>query len=380
MQKELNNINEILKITASKPIDKNCDIIRVVVRPIKLKDEKLFQAELFKGTQVFHKNIAENELSNWAKLELQGKYKQIIIVMADREVTYLTSSKGRITRLEKVTEARIATVGNNNRRKNYILNEGDDVPAMVDLGIFTKDRKVVAGMYDKFKQINRFVEILDDVLKSHTGSLTLLDFGCGKSYLTFIVYYYLTNIRRIDTTIIGYDLKEDVVRRCNEFAVKYGYKNLHFVVADVSGDKLYDKHINVVMSLHACDTATDYALYFAITHNVPYIFSVPCCQHEVNNSIVRGDGDLDVFIKYGIIKERISALLTDTIRAMLLEDAGYKVDVMEFIDFSHSPKNIMLRCVHKGKSNRYNAEKISALMEKYHFEHTLYKLLNRKQN
>ncbi len=380
MQKELNNINEILKITASKPIDKNCDIIRVVVRPIKLKDEKLFQAELFKGTQVFHKNIAENELSNWAKLELQGKYKQIIIVMADREVTYLTSSKGRITRLEKVTEARIATVGTNNRRKNYILNEGDDVPAMVDLGIFTKDRKVVAGMYDKFKQINRFVEILDDVLKSHTGSLTLLDFGCGKSYLTFIVYYYLTNIRRIDTTIIGYDLKEDVVRRCNEFAVKYGYKNLHFVVADVSGDKLYDKHINVVMSLHACDTATDYALYFAITHNVPYIFSVPCCQHEVNNSIVRGDGDLDVFIKYGIIKERISALLTDTIRAMLLEDAGYKVDVMEFIDFSHSPKNIMLRCVHKGKSNRYNAEKISALMEKYHFEHTLYKLLNRKQN
>lgn len=306
-----------------------------------------------------------------------GAYKQICISMSDKVVTYMTSSKGKVTRLEKKTSRRETVVYENNRRKKYILNEGDDIPAMRDLGVFTHDGKVAVGMYDKFKQINRFVEILDDVLKDRTGSLTLVDFGCGKSYLTFIVYHYLTNIRHIDATVIGYDLKADVVAKCNELAAMYGYSKLRFVVADISRDKLYDEPIDVVVSLHACDTATDHALDFAVKHNVPYIFSVPCCQHEVNNSIKKGKGDLDVLLKYGIVKERVSALLTDAIRAMLLEDAGYSVDVMEFVDLTHSPKNIMLRCVKTGV-NACNAEKIRELIDKYHFDHTLYKLLNEK--
>lgn len=307
---------------------------------------------------------------------MEGKYKQILVSLRNKDVTYLYS-KGKTTRLVQSVAERKPILRANNRKKEYILNEGDYIPAMFDLGIFTKDANVVAGMYDKFKQINRFVETVDDLLKNFdtNSSLTLLDFGCGKSYLTFIIYHYLTNIRHIQAKIIGYDLKTDVVEQCNVLARKYGYENLHFVVADVSKDVLYNEKIDVVVSLHACDTATDYALNFAIKHQVPYIFSVPCCQHEVNSDISQGDGDIDVLLKYGIVKERVSALLTDTIRAMLLEDAGYKVDVMEFVDFSHSPKNIMLRCVKKGRSKPHNASKIRALMEKYHFNQTLYRLL-----
>lgn len=185
----------------------------------------------------------------------------------------------------------------------------------------------------------------------------------------------MTKVRNLDAKIIGYDLKADVVAHCNEIAAKYGYGNLHFVVADVARDELYGEQIDAVISLHACDTATDHALNFAVTHNVPYIFSVPCCQHEVNNSISAGGGDLDALLRYGIVKERVCALLTDTVRAMLLEDAGYRVDVMEFVDLAHSPKNIMLRCVKTGKPCNRNKAQIEQLMQRYGFEQTLYRLM-----
>lgn len=377
MIKELDQHKDIIKIVASAPIRSKCVYRKIVLRPIVLKNKQCFQAEMLENAKIFHRNIPSDELPEWVCANVEGRYKQILISMRDRNITYLTSSKGRVIRLEKAVAAKNRIVLSNNRQKNYILNEGDDVPAMIDLGIFTKERKVVAGMYDKFRQINRFVEILDDVFKNYSGSLTLLDFGRGKSYLTFITYHYLTNIRHLNAKIIGYDLKADVVTHCNELAAKYGYDNLRFEAADVSRDKLYDEHIDAVLSLHACDTATDYALKFAIGHDVRYIFSVPCCQHEVNASIANGGGDLDVLLKYGIVKERVSALLTDTIRAMLLEDAGYNVDVMEFVDLAHSPKNIMLRCVKTGRPSSKNSEKIRALAEKYHFNQTLYDLLNK---
>ncbi|MCH5156248.1 MAG: SAM-dependent methyltransferase [Clostridiales bacterium] len=371
---ECKNPQEILKITASNPV-KDCQFLRVVLRPVVVKNTLCFQAEKFKGTQVFHENILTDALSEWLESNVVTLYKQVCIVMNGKDVTYLFSN-GKVKRLEKSTSTQRSADTSNNRQKKYILNEGDDVPALVDLGIFTKEGKVVNSMFDKFKQINRFAEILDDVLKRYDKEqITVLDFGCGKSYLTFIIYHYLVNIRRINAKIIGYDLKSDVVAHCNGLASKYGYSNLKFVVADVSKDKLYDEQIDVVVSLHACDTATDYALYYAVSHNVPYIFSVPCCQHEINQTIAKGKSDFDVFLKYGIVKERISALLTDAIRAMLLEDEGYSVDVMEFVDLAHSPKNLMLRAKLSKPKNTNNRHTIENLMDKYHFEQTLYKLL-----
>ena len=374
---ECDHPNEILKITASNPV-KGCEFLRVVLRPVNVKNTLCFQAEKFKGTQVFHENIALDGLSDWLEINVVTYFKQVCVVLHDKDVTYLFSN-GKHKRMEKLTAQKHTVSASNNRQKKYILNEGDDIPALVDLGVFTQDGKVVNSMFDKFKQINRFVEILDDVLKRYEGKqITVLDFGCGKSYLTFIVYHYLVNIRKLDAKIIGYDLKSDVVARCNELASKYGFDNLHFVVADVSKDKLYDEKIDVVVSLHACDTATDYALYYAISHNVPYIFSVPCCQHEINRTIVKGDGDIDVFLKYGIVKERICTLLTDTIRAMLLEDEGYCVDVMEFVDLAHSPKNLMLRAKLAKPKNSKNKHAIESMMSTYRFEQTLYNLIYNK--
>ena len=366
--------SEILKITASNPVN-GCDYLRVVLRPVKVKQTLCFQAEKFRGTQVFHENIPIDELSDWLERNVVAFYKQVCVVLSDKDVTYLFS-KGKVKRLEKATNDKRSVTTSNNRQKKYILNEGDNIPALVDLGIFTREGKVVNSMFDKFRQINRFVEILDDVLKRYEHKhITVLDFGCGKSYLTFIIYHYLVNIKNLDAQIIGYDLKADVVAHCNELASKYGYEKLQFVVADVSKDKLYDEKIDVVVSLHACDTATDYALYYAVSHNVPYIFSVPCCQHEVNKTIAKGNGDLDALLKYGIVKERVSALLTDTIRAMLLEDEGYSVDVMEFVDLAHSPKNLMLRAKLTKSRATKNKQEIDNLLQTYHFQQTLYKLI-----
>ena len=372
--KECSDYNQILKITASKPL-KECRYLKITLRRVQGKGGEYFQAEKFTKTQVFHESVQFEDLHLWLETNAVHQFGQICIVLPDSDVTYLFLKDGRAKRIQRQTESKGAKELSVNRRKNYILNEGDEIPVLVELGVFTKDFKVVIGMYDKFKQINRFVEILDDEIKNFDGKdITLLDFGCGKSYLTFVVYHYLVKVRKLNAKIIGYDLKADVVEHCNELAKRFGYDNLTFVVADVSKDKLYDQKIDVVVSLHACDTATDYALYYAVSHDVPYIFSVPCCQHEVNKTIKRG-GELDTLLKYGIVKERVSALLTDAVRAMLLEDEGYTVDVMEFVDLAHSPKNLMLRARKIKQKNGKNREKIAELMEKYRFEQTLFSLL-----
>lgn len=355
--------------------------MRIAVRPIILKGKRCFQAEKYTSTQVFHENFAAEELSEWTENNLAGAYKQICVRFGSQNITYLFSSKQRSTRLVKADSgpSDVVLATGNNRKKKYIINEGDAIPALVDLGIFTAEYKVVNSKYDKFKQINRFLEILNENLSAiNKKDITLLDFGCGKSYLTFVIYHYLVNILGLHAKIIGYDLKSDVVQNCSCLAAKYGYSDLHFYVADVTKDALTDENIDVVLSLHACDIATDYALYYAVTHNVPYIFSVPCCQHEINQTILSGDGDIDVLMKYGIVKERVSALLTDTIRAMLLEDNGYKVDVMEFVDLAHSPKKLMIRARKtsgKLRQSQNHSETIRQLMSRYCFKQTLYELL-----
>lgn len=373
---ELKQYDDVIKIFASSPLQKDCKFLRIKIQSVDGKSGHAFYATQFTATQAFQTNLKPRELYDWVANNLAGKYKQVLIVTREQEITYLSNAK-RTKRLCRDVICASPVSSAANRSKNYLLNEGDDIPVFQELGIFTKQRKVVNSMYAKFKQINRFTEILDDVFKNYgKKELTLLDFGCGKSYLTFVIYHYLVNVRKINAKIIGYDLKSDVVAECNALAEKYGYGNLRFVVADVSKDRLYDEQIDAVVSLHACDVATDYALNYAVSHNVPYIFSVPCCQHEINSSVKKG-GDLDALLKYGIIKERVSALLTDSIRAMLLEDEGYSVDVMEFVDLAHSPKNLMIRAVKThGKSN-VNAPKIAELMQKYGFDQKLFELLNK---
>ena len=329
------NRENLIKITVSD--GKNAEYKKIVVRPVIIKNEKLWQAERYKDNKVFHLNIGGNRLKDYV-FDVFARYNQVDICLTDRNLTYYLTD-GKIKKRKDKAAARDKQSENHNRDKNFIIKEGDTVPALVDLGVFTQDYKIVKSMYDKYKQINRFIETIDDKFKNKPAGdeITILDFGCGKSYLTFIIYYYFVFIKKIKAQIIGYDLKADVVEKCNEIAEKYGYSDLKFYKSDVTKDVLYDKKIDVIVSLHACDAATDYAIDYAIKKKVKYLFSVPCCQHEVNLSIAKNkesESDFDMLLEYGLIKERFSALLTDTIRAQILEDYGYSVDVNELTNSS----------------------------------------------
>ncbi|MBQ3866242.1 MAG: SAM-dependent methyltransferase [Clostridia bacterium] len=301
-------------------------------------------------------------------------YRQADLFFPGEQVTFRRSKKGKVTRTVN-RGSTAAAKPKMDREKDYFIREGDPVPFLVDLGVFTKEYRVVRPMYDKFRQINRFLEILDDELRDFPKEeISILDFGCGKSYLTFLVYYYFTVLQGKKARVIGYDLKEDVVTRCGELAKKYGYDGMEFVVADVTRDVLTDRPIDLVISLHACDVATDYALAFAIRRRAPFIFSVPCCQKEINKAVKKGGGDLDLLLEHGLFKERLSALLTDAFRARILENRGYRVDVMEFVDLAHSPKNVMLRCRRTGRPSA-GLDDLLKLEARYGFRQTLLHVL-----
>lgn len=348
---------------------------KVTVRPLVIKGRACYQIETFKDSKAYHKNVEAEELLLLAEKELEGRYRQVLLVGGRESAQYVLRQRGDYKKSSSSPSLPRPGGGeSHNRAKEYILREGEDIPALVDLGIFTPDFKIVRSRYDKYKQINRFVELVDQELKDYgQREISILDFGCGKSYLTFILYYYFAVKRGVDAKIIGYDLKEDVVDNCNRIADKYGYDKLRFEKADVSRDLLSDEHIDMVVTLHACDTATDYALDYALRHGVKYIFSVPCCQHEINSSIHKG-GELDILLEHGIIRERLCALLTDSVRAAVLQSRGYELDVIEFIDFEHSPKNIMLRARYTGKARPKSLDRALELKEKYGFAQKLLEL------
>ncbi len=336
-----------------------------------------FQREAYTATQVFHKNIAVSELAGELETEF-ATYRQINLFYSDRTAEIKRSKSGKCLFSESRLPAAAKTVSESHDRvKNYVIPEGTVVPPLVDMGIFTKEGRVVASMHDKFRQINRFVEIVADAADClpKDRPIRILDFGCGKSYLTFILYYYFTEIRKSDVRIVGLDLKADVIRNCNAAAERYGYSNLSFAVGDI-GEYVSEEPIDMVVTLHACDTATDYALFHAVTNRAKLILSVPCCQHEMNKAM--SAEEMPLVGRYGIIKERMAALMTDAIRANLLTVCGYKTQVLEFVDLSHTPKNLLIRataCL-QPKSVRTRAlSEARELMKTFSYEQKLYVLL-----
>ena len=288
-------------------------------------------------------------------------FRQMQIETVKEDITILVSKKGKVTvqRKKKKEEAQKADLSHD-RKKRYILEEGIPVPFLRDLGVMTEDGKVIRSKTDKFRQINRFLEFIEDILPQldRGRELTILDFGCGKSYLTFAMYYYLHELKKYDIRIIGLDLKKDVIRHCSSLAEKYGYEKLAFLVGDIADYDGVDQ-VDMVVTLHACDTATDFALAKAIGWNAKVILSVPCCQHELNGQMK--NEILAPVMDYGLLKERFAALATDGLRAKYLEREGYETQVLEFIDMEHTPKNILLRAVKTGKRN----EKAAAEIERF---------------
>lgn len=350
--------NNPYRIVVSNPRSKTAtNYKKVVIQKKVIGKNEIYQIENYTQTQVFHKNIEDSELKSELTGLLDGEYKQVNAFFEGEEFDIKLNKDSKCYLKKNVSAVKIQPISNN-RVKNYILKEGDNIPVFVELGIFTSEYKIVNSMYDKFKQINRFAEIVDDVLKTYNKeSINIIDFGCGKSYLTFVLYYYLVEIKKINANIIGLDLKADVIRKCNELAKKFGYEGLRFEVGNINGYKApFD--VNMVVTLHACDTATDFALFNAINWNADIILSVPCCQHELNKQIE--SDELSGLLKFGILKERCAALVTDAIRGCLLEYKGYKTDIMEFIDIAHSPKNLLIRA---RKANISKEKKISSYNE-----------------
>lgn len=347
---------------------------RVRIRPVEVKGEILYQASVPEGAKMLHRNYRREELVGFLKESLDGTYSQLQVQGRQADGGVLVSKKGKHTVKIKPHEVKENTkILSHNRVKQYILPQGKPVPFLVDLGVMTREGRVREAAYDKYRQINRFLEFIQDVLPKlpKDREITIVDFGCGKSYLTFAMYYFFRELKGYQVKIIGLDLKEDVIRRrCSRLAEEYGYDNLQFLQGDIAGYEGLEK-ADMVVTLHACDTATDFALAKAVQWDAKVILSVPCCQHELNGKI-RNDL-LAPVLKYGILKERMSALITDGIRANLLESAGYSVQILEFIDMEHTPKNLLIRAVKTGK--KQSAEPLGRMTEAIRGELTLERLL-----
>lgn len=396
---------------------------KIVITPKMIKGSAAYQAEQFTRTQVFHLNMTPDELPGYILNLLENEFRQLDSFSDSGSGNIKISKKGKImsgihrnknsintsrslndTSADKLSEMKEKSAGmrantstyvksiplpivscetasSHNRKKKRLIEEGTIVPPLIDMGIFTNEGKIVRSMSDKFRQINRFLEIIDDAVEAcGFDSLTIVDFGCGKAYLTFILYYYLTYVKKIKVTMIGLDLKADVIADCNRAAEKYGYTDLHFEVGDISRYTA-NEPIDMVITLHACDTATDYALYNAVKWGSRVILSVPCCQHELNAQI-KSD-EFSLLTKYGIIKERFAALATDALRASLLEHEGYKTQVLEFVDLSHTPKNLLIRAIKtnvSAKKKQHSLNEAESFINSFSADPTLYRLLQGKED
>ncbi len=348
---------------------------KVKVRPVQLNSDVSYQSSEYIGTKVFHTNYNDDEIKIKVSEWIKNDFKQAQFMMTDADAQVLSSKKGKLTiKYRKLTEQRKQKNLSHNRSKSYILKEGECVDFLVDLGVMTKDGKVVKAKYDKYRQINRFLEFIEDIIPQldKSSEQTIIDFGCGKSYLTFAMYYYLKVLKGYDIRIVGLDLKEDVIEKCNLLSKKYGYDKLKFLVGDIASYEDVTK-VDMVVTLHACDTATDYALAKAVKWGAKVILSVPCCQHEAN-TMIKNELLSPVF-SYGILKERMAAIFTDAVRANLLEEAGYQTQILEFIDMEHTPKNLLIRAVYTGRKNLQAGEKVRLMEKELNLNLTLNKLV-----
>ncbi len=340
--------------------------------------------ESFTKTQSFHKELSGEECVQFLHENCGDIYKNVILTTKTETITILSNKKGKTTVLRKPLNTKQQSIQTSkNKQKKYIIEEGIPIPFLVHLGVMTETGKIISSKYDKFRQINRFLEFINDILPKEDltdNMYTVLDFGCGKSYLTFALYHFLVEIKKRRVQITGIDIKEEVIKNCSSLAKTWGYKGLEFKIGRIEDYKDLDgENLDLVITLHACDTATDYALHYAIIHKAKAILSVPCCQHEINAQLSKKlpNKGFNALMKYGIVKERFAALATDVMRAELLEAQGYTVQLMEFIDIEHTAKNLLIRAVRKSNTaSTKKSDSYESLCESLGTKNTLAKLLN----
>ena len=352
--------DKLIKIVFSDR--KSGDFNKVIIKPIILKSAKNIQIESFKDNKAFHKNI---DLNNLQELEDNLKeyidnFKQILLQIEGSDISFIRK-KENFSRKEKESNL-IKTSNEHNKKKQYILNEGDKIDFLIELGLMSVEGKILKSSFNKFKQINKYLEFIDDVIeelkakKLITNHINVLDFGCGKSYLTFALYYYLKNYRKdLTFSIVGLDLKKDVIEFCNKLAKKLNYENLEFLNGNIK-DYNKSKEVDLVFSLHACNNATDYSLEKALSLDAKAILAVPCCHHEFFEKIQKNKNSefyntLKIMADNGVVLDKFATLATDSFRSLSLELCGYKTKMIEFIDMEHTPKNILIKAIKSKSSN-----------------------------
>lgn len=360
---------ELIKGVLSSPCGKDMQgVTKVSIRGVEIKGEHRYQVTEQIGNQAVHRNLTSKECREYVEKLFPKSFKQGNFSTVENEYHLLSSKKGHFTVIKKSkTGPMTLQLQKHNRTKSYLLEEGEPIPFLVALGIMSKSGKVLPQKYDKFKQINRFVEMVDDVAdslpKAAEKKLKVVDFGCGKAYLTFALYHYLHFIKGYELEMIGLDLKSEVIEQCRSLALALNYSGLEFIVGDAKDCPLKSK-VDLVISLHACNTATDIALEKGVEWEAEVILSVPCCQHELYDQ-VKSD-DLESLLRHGILRERFASLVTDAVRADLLEAMGYQVQVIEFIDSEHTPKNLMIRAVRAKKPSKRGYERYLRLEKALH--------------
>lgn len=372
----------------------NADLVRILisnarstdtpgklqVRPVPVKGEIQYQVTSIQGTKAIHANYEKEALIFYLTEQMERNFRQMQLEGRNVQGRVLVSKKGKMDIKAREIKGKgkedFAPMLSHNRTKKYLLKEGVPVPWLIDLGVMTPEGKIKNSRYDKFKQLNRYLEFIQDILpKLPKGrEIRIIDFGCGKSYLTFAMYYYLRELKHYDIQVTGLDLKADVIEKCQRLADQYGYDRLKFQQGDIASYEGADQ-VDMVVTLHACDTATDFALAKAVKWGASVILSVPCCQHELNRQVE--NETLAPILEYGILKERFAALLTDGLRAQMLKSAGYDTQILEFISMEHTPKNLLIRAV-KNENRKEDIKQRMAwenCMQAFHAEPTLKRLL-----
>ena len=373
-------VNEDLERILVSNARRGSSVSKLQVRPVPVKGEVRYQVTRIQGTKAIHENYEKEELISYLTEQMKENFRQLQLEGRYVQGRVLVSKKGKADIKARETKARaredFTPMLSHNRKKKYLLQEGIPVPWLVDLGVMTPEGKVRNSRYDKFKRLNRYLEFIQDILPKlpKDREIRIIDFGCGKSYLTFAMYYYLKELNHYDIQVTGLDLKADVIEKCRSLADKYGYDRLDFQQGDIASYEGADQ-VDMVVTLHACDTATDFALAKAVKWGARVILSVPCCQHELNRQVQ--NQDLAPVLEYGILKERFAALLTDGLRAQMLKSAGYDTQILEFISMEHTPKNLLIRAVknENKKDDPGQRQELENCIKAFHVEPTLKKLM-----
>lgn len=337
---------KLVNATISQPRLKSNEIKRVKLKPVELKGVYHIQIEYQYERILKHENVLLENFDTYFN-HFMEQFRQFHGQFVDHSIQVQLSKKNKVLWKEQASNAKEVTLSHN-RKKHYLLEESTPYPFLIRLGVQTPEGKVKKQKYDKFRQINRFVEFINDSLEHlpKNKQIRILDFGSGKSYLTFALYHYLKIEKGLDIRVTGLDLKKEVIEECNQIAQDLGYDNLEFLVGDIN-DYNDETSVDMVVTLHACDVATDMALARAVKWGAKVILSVPCCQHELNRQLHAPE--LEIMTQHGLIKERFAALATDSIRAELLSLVGYETQLLEFIDMEHTAKNILIRAYYTGK-------------------------------